>query len=83
MGALLVSQVTRPQFAMPAYATQASAAAPLASSCEGTCESGCTVNEMDDAVECAMSPGRAPQSGVMLAWDTMAVLMAGKSPINP
>ena len=55
----------------------------LASSCEASSESGCTVNEMDDAVECAMSPGRAPQSGVMLAWDTMAVLMAGKSPTNP
>jgi hypothetical protein len=35
------------------------------------------VNEMDDAVECALDPARAPQSGPMLAWDTMAVLMAG------
>jgi len=35
------------------------------------------VNEMDDAVECALHPLRQPQSGPMLAWDTMAVLMAG------
>jgi predicted dehydrogenase len=35
------------------------------------------VNEMNDAVLCALEPGRAPQSGPMLAWDTMAVLMAG------
>lgn len=35
------------------------------------------VNEMDDAVECALAPERAPQSGAMMAWDTMAVLMAG------
>lgn len=34
------------------------------------------VNELDDAVACALDPGRAPQSGGMLAWDTMAVLMA-------
>ncbi|GIW82613.1 MAG: hypothetical protein KatS3mg105_4420 [Gemmatales bacterium] len=35
------------------------------------------VNEMNDAVDCALQPGRAPQSGPMLAWDTMAILMAG------
>jgi predicted dehydrogenase len=35
------------------------------------------VNEMDDAVACALDPRRAPQSGGMLAWDTLAVLMAG------
>jgi hypothetical protein len=35
------------------------------------------VNEMNDAVECALDPGRAPQSGPLLAWDTLAVLMAG------
>ena len=32
---------------------------------------------MDDAVECALDASRAPQSGPMLAWDTLAVLMAG------
>ncbi|MFP4500874.1 MAG: Gfo/Idh/MocA family protein [Candidatus Hydrogenedentota bacterium] len=35
------------------------------------------VNEMSDAVDCALDPDRAPQSGPMLAWDMMAVLMAG------
>lgn len=35
------------------------------------------VNEMDDAVACALEAGRYPQSGAMMAWDTMAVLMAG------
>jgi len=35
------------------------------------------VNEMDDAVACALDPKRYPQSGALLAWDTMAVLMAG------
>lgn len=35
------------------------------------------VNEMDDAVDCALDNKRHPQSGPMLAWDTMAVLMAG------
>lgn len=34
------------------------------------------VNEMNDAVACALNPELAPQSGPMLAWDTMAVLMA-------
>jgi len=34
------------------------------------------VNEMTDAVACALSRDRYPQSGAMLAWDTMAVLMA-------
>lgn len=35
------------------------------------------VNEMADAVACALHPGRFPQSGPMMAWDTLAVLMAG------
>ena len=35
------------------------------------------VNEMEDAVACALEPGRWPQSGAMMAWDTQAVLMAG------
>ena len=35
------------------------------------------VNEMDDAVLCALDTARYPQSGAMLAWDTLAVLMAG------
>jgi predicted dehydrogenase len=35
------------------------------------------VNEMNDAVECALDLERAPQSGPLLAWDTLAVLMAG------
>lgn len=35
------------------------------------------VNETADAVECALDNKRHPQSGPMLAWDTMAVLMAG------
>ncbi|MEQ8791607.1 MAG: Gfo/Idh/MocA family oxidoreductase [Pirellulaceae bacterium] len=34
------------------------------------------VNEMSDAVDCALDPSRHPQSGPMMAWDTMAVLMA-------
>ena len=34
------------------------------------------VNEMNDAVLCALEHDRAPQSGPMLAWDTMAILMA-------
>jgi len=34
------------------------------------------VNEMNDAVDCALDPSRAPQSGPLMAWDTMAVLMA-------
>ncbi|MCR9115349.1 MAG: Gfo/Idh/MocA family oxidoreductase [bacterium] len=34
------------------------------------------VNEMNDAVDCVLQPDRAPQSGPMMAWDTMAVLMA-------
>ncbi|MCC6144277.1 MAG: Gfo/Idh/MocA family oxidoreductase [Candidatus Hydrogenedentes bacterium] len=34
------------------------------------------VNEMADAVECALDPARKPQSGALLAYDTMAVLMA-------
>ena len=35
------------------------------------------VNEMTDAVGCALAPERHPQSGPMMAWDTLAVLMAG------
>ena len=35
------------------------------------------VNEINDAVLCVLEPGRYPQSGPMLAWDTLAVLMAG------
>jgi len=34
------------------------------------------VSEMSDAVACALSADRYPQSGPMLAWDTMAILMA-------
>jgi predicted dehydrogenase len=34
------------------------------------------INEMNDAVDCALEPGRVPQSGALMAWDTMAVLMA-------
>jgi predicted dehydrogenase len=35
------------------------------------------VNEANDAVACVLEPDRAPQSGPLLAWDTLAVLMAG------
>ena len=35
------------------------------------------VNEINDAVDCVLEPERAPQSGPMLAWDTLAVLMTG------
>jgi len=35
------------------------------------------VNEMHDAVVCALQADRHPQSGALMAWDTMAVLMAG------
>jgi predicted dehydrogenase len=35
------------------------------------------VNEMNDAVDCALNSQRHPQSGPLMAWDTMAVLMAG------
>jgi hypothetical protein len=34
------------------------------------------VNEMSDAVDCALEDDRHPQSGALMAWDTMAVLMA-------
>lgn len=34
------------------------------------------VNEMNDAVDCALDDHRHPQSGALMAWDTMAVLMA-------
>jgi len=35
------------------------------------------VNEMADAVACALCEDRFPQSGALMAWDTMAVLMSG------
>ena len=35
------------------------------------------VNEMAHAVDCALDETRSPQSGALMAWDTMAVLMAG------
>ena len=35
------------------------------------------VNEMNDAVDCVLHADRYPQSGALMAWDTMAVLMAG------
>ena len=35
------------------------------------------VNEMADAVRCALDDDCFPQSGALMAWDTMAVLMAG------
>ncbi len=34
------------------------------------------VGEMDDAVDCALQTARHPQSGPLMAWDTMALLMA-------
>ncbi len=34
------------------------------------------VGEMDDAVDCALQADRHPQSGPLMAWDTMALLMA-------
>lgn len=34
------------------------------------------VSEMNDAVDCVLEADRTPQSGPLLAWDTMAVLMA-------
>jgi len=34
------------------------------------------VGEMEDAVDCVLNPDQYPQSGPMMAWDTMAVLMA-------
>lgn len=34
------------------------------------------VNEMSDAVDCALHADRHPQSGPLMAWDTMAVLMS-------
>jgi predicted dehydrogenase len=34
------------------------------------------VNEMNDAVDCVLEADRYPQSGALMAWDTMAVLMA-------
>lgn len=34
------------------------------------------VSEMNDAVDCALDADRYPQSGPLMAWDTMAVLMA-------
>lgn len=35
------------------------------------------VSELSDAIDCALDPARWPQSGPLMAWDTMAVLMAG------
>ena len=35
------------------------------------------INEMDDAINCALKKDQYPQSGMMLAWDTLAILMAG------
>jgi predicted dehydrogenase len=34
------------------------------------------VSEINDAVDCALEADRMPQSGPLMAWDTMAVLMA-------
>lgn len=34
------------------------------------------VSEMNDAVDCVLESDRYPQSGALMAWDTMAVLMA-------
>jgi hypothetical protein len=34
------------------------------------------VNEINDAVACVLEADRSPQSGPLLAWDTLAVLMA-------
>jgi len=34
------------------------------------------VGEMEDAVDCVLEQDRYPQSGAMMAWDSMAVLMA-------
>jgi hypothetical protein len=31
---------------------------------------------MNDAIDCVLEPDRAPQSGPLMAWDTMAILMA-------
>jgi predicted dehydrogenase len=35
------------------------------------------VSEMSDAIDCVLDPQRYPQSGAMMAWDTMATIMAG------
>ncbi|HEX3656612.1 MAG TPA: Gfo/Idh/MocA family oxidoreductase [Pirellulales bacterium] len=35
------------------------------------------VSELSDALDCVLEADRWPQSGALLAWDTMAVLMAG------
>ena len=32
---------------------------------------------MNDAVACALNEDQFPQSGALMAWDTMAILMAG------
>ena len=34
------------------------------------------VSEMSDAVDCVLNSDQYPQSGALMAWDTMAVLMA-------
>lgn len=35
------------------------------------------VSEMSDAVDCVLDAKRYPQSGAMMAWDTLATIMAG------
>ena len=40
------------------------------------------VSEMNDAVSCALNADQYPQSGALLAWDTMAILMAGYESAN-
>ncbi len=35
------------------------------------------VSEMNDAVACALNENQYPQSGALMAWDTMTILMAG------
>jgi len=37
---------------------------------------------MNDAVSCALNADQYPQSGALLAWDTMAILMAGYESAN-
>ena len=34
------------------------------------------VNEINDAIDCVLHPDQHPQSGPLMAWDTMAILMA-------
>jgi hypothetical protein len=35
------------------------------------------VSELSDALDCVLEADRWPQSGALMAWDTLAVLMAG------